>query len=117
MPRGGRRQGAGAPRGNVNAIKSGRWSRRVRALPPAEREAESALIVTQLASVEEGDHTQIRPLPVKPATLQACRPSKWRTVQKTLCHALKSGFFRRSPSSRLDLQGNIKVECVRNPEE
>ncbi len=32
MPRGGRRRGAGAPKGNLNAVKSGRYSRRLRAI-------------------------------------------------------------------------------------
>ncbi|MEX2246742.1 MAG: hypothetical protein WEC75_08640 [Dehalococcoidia bacterium] len=32
MPRGGRRPGAGAPKGNLNALKSGRYSPRVRAV-------------------------------------------------------------------------------------
>ncbi len=31
-PRGGRRPGAGAPKGNLNALRSGRYSKRVRAL-------------------------------------------------------------------------------------
>ena len=31
-PRGGRRPGAGAPKGNMNALKTGRYSTRVRAL-------------------------------------------------------------------------------------
>lgn len=32
MPRGGKRPGAGAPKGNLNAAKSGRYSRRLRAI-------------------------------------------------------------------------------------
>ena len=32
MPRGGKRPGAGAPRGNLNAVKSGRYSQRLKAL-------------------------------------------------------------------------------------
>ena len=32
MLRGGKRPGAGAPRGNLNAVKSGRYSRRLRAI-------------------------------------------------------------------------------------
>ncbi len=32
MSRGGKRPGAGAPRGNLNAAKSGRYSRRMRAI-------------------------------------------------------------------------------------
>jgi hypothetical protein len=35
MPRGGRRRGAGAPRGNVNALKYGRYSPRIEALRSA----------------------------------------------------------------------------------
>lgn len=34
-PRGGRRPGAGAPRGNLNALKSGRYSKRLAALRAA----------------------------------------------------------------------------------
>ncbi len=30
MPRGGRRPGAGAPKGNMNALKSGRYSQRLK---------------------------------------------------------------------------------------
>jgi hypothetical protein len=32
MPRGGKRPGAGAPRGNLNGLKNGRYSRQVKAL-------------------------------------------------------------------------------------
>ena len=35
MPRGGKRPGAGAPRGNLNALKSGRYSKRLTALRAA----------------------------------------------------------------------------------
>ena len=35
MPRGGKRPGAGAPRGNLNAFKSGRYSSRYRTLVEA----------------------------------------------------------------------------------
>ena len=35
MPHGGRRPGAGAPRGNMNAVKSGRYSKRLRTLAKA----------------------------------------------------------------------------------
>jgi len=32
MPRGGKRPGAGAPRGNLNAVRTGRYSTRLRAI-------------------------------------------------------------------------------------
>jgi hypothetical protein len=32
MPRGGRRPGAGAPKGNLNGLRHGRYSRRIRGL-------------------------------------------------------------------------------------
>ena len=35
MPRGGRRPGAGAPKGNLNALKTGRYSKRLTALRAA----------------------------------------------------------------------------------
>ena len=35
MPRGGKRPGAGAPRGNLNAVKSGQYSVRLRAIAKA----------------------------------------------------------------------------------
>ena len=35
MPRGGKRPGAGAPRGNTNAVKTGRHSARLRAIAKA----------------------------------------------------------------------------------
>ncbi len=35
MPRGGKRPGAGAPRGNTNAVKTGRHSVRLRAIAKA----------------------------------------------------------------------------------
>ena len=35
MPHGGRRPGAGAPRGNLNALKTGRYSRRLRTIAKA----------------------------------------------------------------------------------
>ena len=37
MPRGGKRPGAGAPRGNLNGLKSGRYSKQVQALKLALR--------------------------------------------------------------------------------
>ncbi len=37
MPRGGKRPGAGAPRGNLNGLKSGRYSKQVKALKLALR--------------------------------------------------------------------------------
>ncbi|MCH7718331.1 MAG: hypothetical protein IIB21_02570 [Chloroflexi bacterium] len=35
MPRGGSRPGAGAPKGNLNALKTGRYSKRLTALRAA----------------------------------------------------------------------------------
>ena len=35
MPRGGRRPGAGAPKGNLNAVKTGRYSKRLRTVARA----------------------------------------------------------------------------------
>jgi hypothetical protein len=35
MPRGGKRAGAGAPRGNMNALRTGRYSPRMQALAAA----------------------------------------------------------------------------------
>ena len=55
MPRGGHREGAGAKPGNVNALKTGRWSHRVRALPPAEREAEIVRLTLTMAKADSAE--------------------------------------------------------------
>jgi hypothetical protein len=55
--RGGRRPGAGAPRGNLNALKSGRYSKRLRGL----RAALTALPLTTdlLAKMTGGDRRRM----------------------------------------------------------
>lgn len=51
MPRGGRRPGAGAPKGNLNALKTGTRSTRVMAIMQAlAHDEESRLVLTHLAA-------------------------------------------------------------------
>jgi hypothetical protein len=51
MPRGGKRPGAGAPKGNVNALKSGTRSKRVSAIMQAlMHDDEARLVLTHLAA-------------------------------------------------------------------
>ena len=55
MPRGGRRPGAGAPRGNLNGLKTGRHSRQVQALQIALRAVPlTADVVRRLDAVGDG---------------------------------------------------------------
>ena len=63
MPRGGRRPGAGAPKGNVNALKSGTRSPRVMAIMEAlAHDEESRLVLTHLAARGEAKAGRVREL-------------------------------------------------------
>jgi hypothetical protein len=57
MPRGGRRPGAGAPRGNLNAYKHGRSSRtRDRLLEIVARDPEALALLIKMAKEEKKRH-------------------------------------------------------------
>ena len=56
-PKGGRRPGAGAPRGNLNALKSGRYSRQVRALKLALQAVPlTAEVLRRFHAARDGRH-------------------------------------------------------------
>lgn len=60
MPAGGKRPGAGAPRGNLNALKTGMYSKRLQALKGALRAV--PLTTETLAQLTGGDRRKLEHL-------------------------------------------------------
>jgi hypothetical protein len=75
MPRGGRRPGAGAPKGNTNALKTGRHSVRVRAVIDALlADPETREVLLRLGSKGEVRNVYARELALAMARLMHERP-------------------------------------------
>lgn len=75
MPRGGRRHGAGAPVGNMNALKTGTRSLRVRAILMALlRDDEARAVLLRLGARRRAKHAAVRELTIAMARLMHDEP-------------------------------------------
>ncbi len=101
MPRGGRRTGAGAPRGNTNALKTGRHSLRVRAIIDAllaDRETREVLL--RLGSKGEVRNVYARELALAMARLMHEQPIA--SAKRALAHGLSDATVARHTADNIN---------------
>jgi hypothetical protein len=95
MPRGGRRPGAGAPRGNLNRLQHGHYSPRVRGL--AQQLIDEPDVRTVLRVLSHGSLLRL-PLPQRAPARKTRRRFNQRILQKQIQEKVKLHFNQRSSS-------------------